>query len=133
MKTTFPFQFAIGSTIEFKNNTGPNPLMPLVQANYSNTKKNSISVSVNIFINEEVKIAEENISIVQDEQNQYLFFIEYINDMKSNSVKTFRNYRLDFEISRINADNNHGEIVVYLKDDDPTLSRGTVTTVQHNN
>jgi len=133
MNKIFPFEFTIGNTIEFNNNTGPNPLMPLVQANYSNNKKNSISASINIFINDEVTITKENISIVQDEQNQYLFFIEYIRDVKSNSVKIFRNYRLDFEISRINADNNHGEIIVYLKDEDPTLSRGTVTTVQHNN
>lgn len=133
MSVTFPFEFTIGNTIEFKNNTGPNPLMPLVQASYTDQKKNSISVSVNIFINTEVKIAHKDINIIQDELNQYLFFIEYTNDTITNAAKTFRNYRLDFEINQINADDNHGEIVVYMKDEDPTLSRGTVTTVQHNN
>jgi len=80
-----------------------------------------------------VKIAHKDINIIQDELNQYLFFIEYTNDTITNAAKTFRNYRLDFEINQINADDNHGEIVVYMKDEDPTLSRGTVTTVQHNN
>ncbi|WP_281068295.1 hypothetical protein [Chryseobacterium scophthalmum] len=39
MSVTFPFEFTIGNTIEFKNNTGPNPLMPLVQASYTDQKK----------------------------------------------------------------------------------------------
>lgn len=104
--------------------------MPLVQANYSQDN-NAIQVSANIFINEEVKIDQDSLSIIQDTQNQFLFFIEYSKDTQSNSATTFRNYKLDFEIENLDADNNHGEIVVYLKDEDPTLSRGTVTTVQH--
>jgi hypothetical protein len=130
MSQTFPFEFTVGSSIEFKNNTGINPLMPLVQANYSELK-NIIQISVNIFINKEVKMNQDSISIIQDAQNQFLFFIEYTKDVLSNSAKIFTNYRLDFEVENLNADNNHGEIVVYLKDEDPTLSRGTVTTVQH--
>jgi hypothetical protein len=130
MSQTFPFEFTVGSSIEFKNNTGINPLMPLVQANYSELK-NVIQISVNIFINKEVKMDQDSISIIQDAQNQFLFFIEYTKDVLSNSAKIFTNYRLDFEVENLNADNNHGEIVVYLKDEDPTLSRGTVTTVQH--
>lgn len=130
MKQIFPFKFTIGNSIEFTNVTGINPLMPLVQANYSE-QKNIIQVSANIFINEEVKIDQESINIIQDIQNQFLFFIEYSKDTLSNSATKFRNYRLDFEVEDLDADNNHGEIVVYLKDEDPTLSRGTVTTVQH--
>jgi len=45
MSVTFPFEFTIGNTIEFKNNTGPNPLMPLVQASYTDQKK-TVSVLV---------------------------------------------------------------------------------------
>lgn len=130
MKQIFPFKFAVGNSIEFTNVTGINPLMPLVQANYSQDN-NAIQVSANIFINEEVKIDQDSLSIIQDTQNQFLFFIEYSKDTQSNSATTFRNYKLDFEIENLDAGNNHGEIVVYLKDEDPTLSRGTVTTVQH--
>lgn len=130
MAKILAFDFFVGNSIEFKNNTGINPLMPIIQANYSELK-NTIQISANIFINKEVQISKEEIGIVQDEQNQFLFFIEYTKDTISNSAKTFVNYRLDFEVENLNADNNHGEIVVYLKDDDPTLSRGTVTTVQH--
>ncbi len=125
-----PFEFTPGNTIEFKENLGINPLMPLVQASYHN--KESIAVSANIFINADVSISQDNIRIIQDSENEFLFFIEYRRDSKPNSVKIFRNYRLDFMISNINAENNYNEITVYLKDDDPTLSRGTVTTVQHN-
>ncbi|WPO81412.1 hypothetical protein SD427_11620 [Chryseobacterium sp. JJR-5R] len=125
-----PFEFTSGNIIEFKNNLGINPLMPLVQSSYHN--QDHIAVSANIFINAEVSISQDNIRIIQDSENEFLFFIEYSKDSKPNSVKIFRNYRLDFMISNINAENNYNEIIVYLKDDDPTLSRGTVTTVQHN-
>lgn len=129
-RKSIPFEFTVGNTIEFKNDLGVNPLMPLLQASYY--KNDTIMVSANIFINADVKIDQDRISIIQDSENKFLFFIEYNKDNRPNSVKIFRNYRLDFQIININADNNHNEIVIYLKDDDPTLSRGTVTTVQHN-
>jgi hypothetical protein len=115
-------------SIEFKNATGPNPILPLVQASlYDNT----VEVSANIFINAAVPITKGDISVKQDEENRFLFFIIYNNDVQPNSVAVFRNYRVDFTIPGLKPEDNHGEIVVYLKDNDPVLSRGTVTTVQH--
>ncbi|KFC19660.1 hypothetical protein [Chryseobacterium sp. FH1] len=129
--SSIPFELTIGNTIEFNNKCGGNPLMPLVQASYSDSNRDIIQISVNVFINESVRLSKENLIITQDSNNQYLFFIEYIKDNKTNAVRRFRNYRLDFEIKNLNADTNHGELVIYLKDEDPTLSRGTVTTVLH--
>ncbi|AQX85736.1 hypothetical protein [Elizabethkingia bruuniana] len=49
-KKTIPFNFTTGSVVEFKNNSGENPLMQLLQANYSDDDRNFVQISANILI-----------------------------------------------------------------------------------
>ncbi|MCB4799906.1 hypothetical protein [Neotamlana laminarinivorans] len=120
----------LNSTIEFSfNSSSEQPLQPLVQAIFN--ENNELQVSAVVFIASEENFNFKGVNfqsvISGDGTRQVDFFILY--DDPEVSSEKFNVYRVDFRVKKDKLPQNLGQIEVFLWDEDPVTSRGTVTPV----
>lgn len=121
----------LNSTIEFSfNSSSEQPLQPLVQAIFN--ENNELQVSAVVFIASEETFNFKGVNfqsvISGDGTRQVDFFILY--DDPEVSSEKFNVYRVDFTVKKDKLPQNLGQIEVFLWDEDPVTSRGTVTEIQ---
>lgn len=136
----------LGYQIKFPNPRHEKPLPPITQVTIN--EKNEMQISIVVFISENTKVTPDKLAVIQDfsytnDRIPYAnFYVCY--DIAPEPCSTFTIFQLDF-IANPNYYSPNSmlptglpipdllklkEIVSFLWDEDPTGSRGTVTTVQ---
>jgi hypothetical protein len=136
----------LGYQIKFPNPRHKKPLPPITQVTIN--EKYEMQISIVVFISENTKVAADKLTVIQDfsytnDRTPYAnFYVCY--DIAPEPCSTFNIFQLDFIANPKDYTPNSilpkdlpipdllklKEIVSFLWDEDPTGSRGTVTTVQ---
>lgn len=111
----------LNSQINFTRSRPTTPLSPLVQAYYENEV---LQVCAVVFIDESLSI--DNISVYYDNTQKTPVFYTAYNSPETTASK-FNAYQVNFTI---NLTEQPATIETIVWDEDPTMSRGTTTTVQ---
>ncbi|CAD0004819.1 MULTISPECIES: hypothetical protein [Flavobacterium] len=137
---------SLGYQIKFPNPRHKKPLPPIAQVTIN--KKYEMQISIVVFISEKTKVTADQLTVIQDfsytnNKMPYAnFYVCY--DVAPEPCSTFNIFQLSFKANPKDYTPNRilpkdlpipdllklKEIVTFLWDEDPTGSRGTVTTVQ---
>ncbi len=135
----------LGFQMKFPNPRHDKPLPPVVEATINDRKE--LEISIVVFISENARISPDELCVIQDfsytnDRVPYSNFYVCYNVVPEPS-STFNIFQLDFVANPEGYTPNNTlppmrmpnildlkEIVSFLLDQDPKLSRGTVTTVQ---
>lgn len=133
---TLPAPFNMGEPQPYHGPTGKYPLVPPyeIMAEYANDDT-MIKINVTVGINSSLIIS--NLDIYGGDimlkpsahENMQKLFVVY--DKQEGEMDEFTPYHLEFEIPAWIEDGKINTLEIYLWNEDPKTSRGTVTTVKH--
>ncbi|MDT7832579.1 hypothetical protein RQM59_09320 [Flavobacteriaceae bacterium S356] len=133
---TLPAPFNMGPSEPYSGPKGQDSLIaPFdITAEYANGKT-IIKIKVTVGINSDLTISELDIyggdAMLKPSQDKKMQKLYVVYDMQEGEMTQFTPYYLELEIPACIEDEHINTLDIYLWNEDPKTSRGTVTTVKH--